>query len=151
AWARACRCLARYACGSSWNSASRAAGSDRPGGTSASRTHECSAHSTPSPSRISRISRIRVLLVNVPSGTPPKNFRSGLDGAEELQEEAAVDRLVVVGDVVDGRVVIVGCGSGGGRHGLRRPGAEHGQLAGEGVVPLHVVDHLGDLDGLDHL
>src|SRR5687767_11223902 len=69
-------------------------------------------------------------------GAPPA-VGSGLDGAEELEEEAAVDRLVAVLEGLEGGVAIgVVVSGGGGGHGLRGAGAEHRQLPGDliGVV-----------------
>jgi len=59
AGASAWRCLARYADGTPWYSASRAAGSAESSGSTASSVHTCTPHSTPSDSLITRIVAVR--------------------------------------------------------------------------------------------
>src|SRR5260370_21500381 len=92
---RAWRCLARYACGTPWNSASRAAGSVASGGSIAARATQCRPHSTPSASRITRM-----LIVRNP--WPPVGRWGRMTRSEAVDEEALQRPADAAGLVVEG-------------------------------------------------
>ena len=83
----ACRCLARYAVGTPWNSASRPAGSAVPAGSTASSAAQWTPHSTPSESFITPDSNYPDRsYVKVATGWPDQHRRAA--GSDPVEEQA---------------------------------------------------------------
>ena len=118
-------------------------------GRRASSEQQCSAHSTPSPicipghyesgyqmSTFLRVSVVPCVLASNTGGISAvvdARTRSGADGREELEEQAAVDRLVVLaGDLGKGGfALLVGLGAGGSGDGAGGLRAQGGELTGD--------------------